>query len=116
MEFEEAVKTAPADLKTVREKAIDKAVEIVAELNRDDKVIRLNDIVFPQKGYESSIQDGFMARAKELIFNATRPQIPKTKRPSITFGVHIIERVAEDLPLLFNLPRNTARSLRRALS
>ena len=74
-EFEEAVKTAPADLKTVREKTIDKAVEIVAELNRGDKAIRLNDIVFPQKGYESSIQDGFLARAKELIFNATREQL-----------------------------------------
>ena len=74
-EFEEAVKTVPADLKTVREKIIDKAVEIVAELNRGDKAIRLNDIVFPQKGYESSIQDGFLARAKELIFNATREQL-----------------------------------------
>lgn len=74
-EFEEAVKTAPADLKTVREKTIDKAVEIVAELNRGDKAIRLNDIVFPKKGYESSIQDGFLARAKELIFNATREQL-----------------------------------------
>ncbi|MBR7064429.1 MAG: hypothetical protein IKI31_04720 [Treponema sp.] len=74
-EFEEAVKTAPADLKTVREKTIDKAVEIVAELNRGDKAIRLNDIVFPQKGYECSIQNGFLARAKELIFNATREQL-----------------------------------------
>ena len=53
MGFEEAVKTAPADLKTVRGKAIDKAVEIVAELNRGDKVIRLKDIVFSPKGYES---------------------------------------------------------------
>ena len=44
-------------------------------MNRGNKVIRLNDIVFPQKGYESSIQDGFMARAKELIFNATREQL-----------------------------------------
>ena len=74
-EFEEAVKTAPADLKTVREKTIDKAVEIVAELNRDDKAIRLNDIVFPQKDYKSSIQDGFLARAKELIINATWEQL-----------------------------------------
>ncbi len=87
MGFEEAVKTAPADLKTEREKIIDKAIEIVAELKRGDKVIRLNDIVFPPKGYESSIQDEFMARAKELIFNATRLQIPRTKRPSITFGL-----------------------------
>lgn len=74
-EFEEAVKTAPADLKTVREKTIDKAVEIVAELNRGDKIIRLYDKVFSQKVRENEIQDGFMARAKELIFNATREQL-----------------------------------------
>jgi hypothetical protein len=74
-EFEEAVKTAPADLKTVREKTIDKAVEIVAELNRGDKAIRLNDIVFPQKGLENVIRDGFLARAKEMIINATREQL-----------------------------------------
>ena len=74
-EFEEAVKTAPADLKTVREKTIDKAVEIVAELNRGDKIIRLYDKVFSQKVHENEIQDGFMARAKELIFNATREQL-----------------------------------------
>ena len=74
-EFEDAVKTAPADLKTVREKTIDKAVEIVAELNRGDKIIRLYDKVFSQKVHENEIQDGFMARAKELIFNATREQL-----------------------------------------
>ncbi len=74
-EFEDAVKTAPADLKTVREKTIDKAVEIVAELNRGDKIIRLYDKVFSQKVHKNEIQDGFMARAKELIFNATREQL-----------------------------------------
>ena len=74
-EFEEAVKTVPADLKTVREKIIDKTVEIVAELNRGDKAIRLNDIIFPQKGLENVIRDGFLARAKEMIINATREQL-----------------------------------------
>ena len=74
-EFEEAVKTVPADLKTVREKIIDKTVEIVAELNRGDKAIRLNDIIFPQKGLENVIRDGFLARAKEMITNATREQL-----------------------------------------
>ena len=58
-----------------REKTIDKAVEIVAELNRGDKIIRLYDKVFSQKVQENEIQDGFMARAKELIFNATREQL-----------------------------------------
>ena len=74
-EFENTVKTASPNLKTVREKTIDKAVEIVAELNRGDKIIRLYDKVFSQKVHENEIQDGFMARAKELIFNATREQL-----------------------------------------
>lgn len=77
-EFEEAVKTAPADLKTVREKTIDKAVEIVAELNRGDKVITLNHTECFPKGFENTLQEGFLARAKELIFNATREQLVST--------------------------------------
>ncbi len=74
-EFEEAVKTAPADLKTEREKIIDKAVEIVAELKRGDKVIKLNDIKLSPNEPGNVIQDGFMAKAKELIFNATKEEL-----------------------------------------
>ena len=74
-EFENAVKTASPNLKTVREKKIDEAVDIVAELNRGDKVITLNHTECFPKGFENTLQEGFLARAKELIFNATREQL-----------------------------------------
>ena len=102
-EFEEAVKTAPADLKTVREKTIDKAVEIVAELNRGDKLIIFNDIPPFQNGHKTINLNGFLARAKELIFNATREQLEAAydeyMEASVDYipGLDIIELMLEQI-------------------
>jgi len=109
-EFEEAVKTAPADLKTEREKIIDKAVEIVAELKRGDKVIKLNDIKLSPNEPENVIQDGFMARAKELIFNATKEELAAAydecmdASDNYTPGLYIID---EMLKLIGNRAPNS---------
>ena len=109
-EFEEAVKTVPADLKTEREKIIDKAFEIVAELKRGDKVIKLNDIKLSPNEPENVIQDGFMARAKELIFNATKEELAAAydecmdASDNYTPGLYIID---EMLKLIGNRAPNS---------
>lgn len=58
-----------------KKEAVDYAVEVVDYLNRIVMGMELNGRVCAVKGSKHKLKDCFLARAKDLIFNATRKQL-----------------------------------------
>lgn len=58
-----------------KKEVVDYAVEVVDYLNRIVMGMHLNDRVCAVKGSKYELKDCFLARAKDLIFNATREQL-----------------------------------------
>ncbi len=62
-------------IKFTKEQAVDYAVEVVGYLNRIVMGMELNGRVCAVKGSKNELKDCFLARAKDMIFNATREQL-----------------------------------------
>lgn len=85
-------------MKPTKEQIIDYAVEVVDYLNRVVMGLELNDTICLPAYKRTAIKDCFLARAKELIFGATREQLEAAYGEIVKTGLKDdVEDIVEDL-------------------
>ena len=83
-------------MELTKEQIVDKAVEVVSDLNRIVQGLFLNGRVCAVKGSKNELKDCFLARAKDLIFNATREQLADAYDECVKAGLTVVSACNHD--------------------